>query len=218
VARVVRGFDTDVVVVLESWRGPDGRGLLDDLTNDGYRIETIEFTTMMISVRRARYSVPGEGRWELAICSRLPVHARRVLPIGLIPGDPAGPRSALECTIDVGGVAVDIVGVHTSSRLWQLAPVRQLRALRPQLPGRDRTAVIAGDCNLWGPPVEALLPGWHRAVRGRTYPGHRPHSQIDHVLVRDDVSVVWGEVLAANPSDHRPVRVRLRVDAEAQTR
>jgi hypothetical protein len=34
VARVVRGFDADVVVVLESWRGPDGRGLLDDLTSD----------------------------------------------------------------------------------------------------------------------------------------------------------------------------------------
>ena len=213
----MRGFDADVVVVPESWREPDGRGLLDDLTNDGYRVEIVEFTTMTISSRRSRHSVPGEGMWELAVCSRLPVRARRVLPIGHIAGDPAGPRSALECSIDVGGVDVDVVGVHTSSRLWELAPVRHLRALRPQLPRPDRIAVIAGDCNLWGPPVEALLPGWHRAVRGRSYPGHRPHSQIDHVLVRDDVSVVWGEVLAANPSDHRPVRVRLRVDAGTQT-
>jgi endonuclease/exonuclease/phosphatase family metal-dependent hydrolase len=214
----VRGFDADVVVLLESWREPDGRGLLDDLTNDDYRVETVEFRTMTVSTRRAHYSRPGEGMWELAICSRLPVRARRVLPIGHVQGDPAGSRSALECTIDVGGVDVDVIGVHTSSRLWELAPVRHLRALRQQLPGPGRTAVIAGDFNLWGPPVGALFPGWHRAVRGRSYPGHRPHSQIDHVLVRDDVSVVWGEVLAANPSDHRPVRVRLRVDGGRQTR
>jgi len=214
----VRGFDADVVVVLESWRDPDGRGLLDDLAHDGYCVETVAFRTMTISSRRAYHAVPGEGTWELAICSRLPVRGRRVLPIGHVLGDPAGPRSALECTIDVGGVDVDVVGVHTSSRLWELASIRHLRALRPQLPGPDRTAVIAGDYNLWGPPVEALFPGWHRAVRGRSYPAHRPHSQIDHVLVRDDVSVVWGEVLAANPSDHRPVRVRLRVDAGTQPR
>ena len=56
-----------------------------------------------------------------------------------------------------------------------------------------------------------MLPGWQRAFRGRTYPAVHPHSQIDHVLVRDNVTVVWGEVLAATPSDHRPVRARLRV-------
>ena len=218
VVPIVRGFDADVVVVLESWREPDGRGLLDGLVADGYRVETVEFATMVISARRARQSVPGEGRWELSICSRLPVVARRELPIGHVPGDPAGRRTALQCTVDVGGVEVDVVGVHVSSRLWELAPVRHLRVLQSQLPGRDRAAVIAGDCNLWGPAVEALLPGWHRAVRGRTYPAHRPHSQIDHVLVRDDVSVVWSEVLAATPSDHRPVRARLRVGREPQTR
>jgi endonuclease/exonuclease/phosphatase family metal-dependent hydrolase len=96
--------------------------------------------------------------------------------------------------------------------------VRHLRVLGPQLPPPDRHAVVAGDFNLWGPGVEAVLPGWHRTVRGRTYPSHRPHSQIDHVLVRDDMSVVWSEVLARNPSDHRPVRTRLRVGTKPQTR
>jgi endonuclease/exonuclease/phosphatase family metal-dependent hydrolase len=48
-------------------------------------------------------------------------------------------------------------------------------------------------------------------VRGRTWPAHRPHSQIDHVLVRDDVEVVDAAVLDEVASDHRPVRVTLRL-------
>jgi endonuclease/exonuclease/phosphatase (EEP) superfamily protein YafD len=71
--------------------------------------------------------------------------------------------------------------------------------------------VIVGDFNLWGPAVSALLPGWRRAVRGRTWPAHRPHSQIDHVLVRDDVKVVDTAVLDEVGPDHRPVRVTLRL-------
>lgn len=207
----MRGFDADIVVVPESWREHDGRGVLDDLTADGYRIETVEFTTMTISSRRSRHDDPGEGHWELAICSRFPILARRELPLGRIRADPAGARSALLCTVDVHGVEVDIVAVHVSSRLWTFAPLRQLRTLRPQLPARGRTAVVAGDCNFWGPGVVAILAPWRRAVRGPTFPAHKPHSQIDHVLVRDNVTVLSGEVLAKTPSDHLPVRARLRV-------
>jgi len=207
----VRGFDADLVVVVESFRWHDGHGVLDDLTDDGYRVESLELSTLTLGGFRPRYDVPGEGRWEIAICSRFPIRARRELPIGRIPRDAGGDRSALMCTIDVDGMDVDLVAVHVSSKLWKLAPMRHLRALRPQLPTQERTAIVAGDFNLWGPGVLAVLPGWHRALRGRTYPAHRPHSQIDHILVRDDTTVLSGEVLAPTPSDHRPVRARLRV-------
>lgn len=213
VVQVVRDFDADVVVILESWREHDGRGMLDELASSGYRVETLNLTTLRISTRRARQATPGEGHVEIAICSRLPVLARRDLPIGLIPDDPYGPRSALLCTIDIDGSEVDVIGVHTSSMLWKLAPLRHLRALRRQLPARERTAIVAGDCNFWGPGVVAMLPGWRRAVRGRTFPSERPHSQIDHVLVRDDIEVLDSEVLPATPSDHRPIRARLRLKA-----
>ena len=207
----MRGFDADVVVVLESWRTLDGRCILDDLTNDGYAVETVDLSTLTISGRKARHAVPGEGHVQVGICSRFPILSHRVLPIGYVGHDPYGERSALQCTIDVEGTQVDVVAVHTSSMLWRLGPMRHLRALRPQLPPPERAAVVAGDCNLWGPGVVRILPGWKRAVLGRTYPAHRPHSQIDHVLVRDNVSVLSGEVLARTPSDHRPVRARLRV-------
>jgi endonuclease/exonuclease/phosphatase family metal-dependent hydrolase len=56
-----------------------------------------------------------------------------------------------------------------------------------------------------------MFPGWRRTVRGATYPSHRPHSQIDHVLVNDHLECVEAEVADDRQSDHRPVRVRLRV-------
>jgi endonuclease/exonuclease/phosphatase family metal-dependent hydrolase len=212
VVETVRGFDADVTVVLESWRESEGVAMLDGLASRGYRVETLDLGTLTISTRRARHAVPGEGRVQIAICSRLPILARRALPLGEVPGDPYGPRSALLCTIDVGGTEVDVVGVHTSSKLWKLGPLRHLYALRSQLPTRERKVVVAGDCNFWGPGVVAVMTGWRRGVRGRTWPSEKPHSQIDHVLVRDDITVVWAEVLPPTPSDHRPIRARLRLE------
>jgi endonuclease/exonuclease/phosphatase family metal-dependent hydrolase len=65
--------------------------------------------------------------------------------------------------------------------------------------------------NMWGWCAERLAgPGWRRAVRGRTYPSPRPHSQTDHILANDAVRVVAAEVVPQVLSDHRPVRARLR--------
>jgi endonuclease/exonuclease/phosphatase family metal-dependent hydrolase len=53
------------------------------------------------------------------------------------------------------------------------------------------------------------MPGWNRAVIGRTWPAWRPHSQIDHILVRGALRGGGGRVLPDAGSDHRPVRVDL---------
>jgi endonuclease/exonuclease/phosphatase (EEP) superfamily protein YafD len=86
-----------------------------------------------------------------------------------------------------------------------------LAHLRGQLPRGPEPTIVAGDFNLWGPPVVTILHGWRRTVRGRTYPAHRPHSQIDHILVNRAVRCVAAEVLPAYGSDHRAVRARLTV-------
>ena len=215
VARIVRGFDADVVVVPEAWRDAQGVGLLDVLGGEGYHVETVQLMRLELRVRTAtteRGRVPRDGAWELAICSRFPVLERRLIPMGYVGNDAPGPRDALAVTVDIGGTPVEIVGLHTSSKVWKLAAVRHLTTLRRGLaaPG-GRPQVVAGDFNFWGPPVRALLRGWRPAVRGRTFPASRPHSQIDHVLVRGGIDVLGGEVLAMTPSDHRPVRARLRL-------
>ena len=77
------------------------------------------------------------------------------------------------------------------------------------VPHADTAAVLAGDMNLWGPPLRHLLPGWRQAVKGRTWPAARPHSQIDHILVRGNVVAASSRILPDAGSDHRPVRAEL---------
>jgi endonuclease/exonuclease/phosphatase family metal-dependent hydrolase len=213
VAGALRSFDADVLVLQESWWPDDGDAAVDLVATDSgatvhwasFGRGIVEPWPHIISARPHR----AKGRIGLAVVSRLPARLVEMIPVGDVPGDPALRRCALRVALDVGGQDLDLIAVHLSSRL-PYAPPMQLRNLRRRLPPPDQRAVIVGDFNLWGPAVSALLPGWRRAVRGRTWPAHRPHSQIDHVLVRRDVEVVDAAVLDDVGSDHRPVRVTLR--------
>lgn len=210
---LIRSWDADVVVVPESKRSSDGEGMLDELKDDGYHVETIAMMDLERRQRNretARDAVPPRGIWELAVCSRLPVLGRKTYALGSVPTDPPGDRYALALTIAVDGVAVEVIGIHTSSKVWFLAGLQHLYGLKRRLPVGG-PQVIAGDFNFWGPPVGLLMPGWHRPVRGRTYPAPKPHSQIDHVLLRGGIEAVSAEVLPATPSDHLPIRTRLRL-------
>jgi endonuclease/exonuclease/phosphatase family metal-dependent hydrolase len=213
VARVVRSFDADVVVVPEAWRDAAGVGVLDALGDDGYQVETMQL--MPLALRRRRYNsdrhgVPRDGTWEIAVCSRFPVLDRRLIPMGTVKRDPPGIRHALALTLMINDTPVDMIGLHTSSKFYKLAPLKHLLTLRRGL-AAGGPQILAGDFNFWGPPVGMAMRGWKRPVRGRTYPANRPHSQIDHVLVRGGIRVLGGEVLAETPSDHRPIRARLQM-------
>jgi endonuclease/exonuclease/phosphatase family metal-dependent hydrolase len=149
------------------------------------------------------------GTFGIAVLTRIPVSDRAVISLGQLKRDPAR-RLAITCTVPVGDEALTVVGTHMS-HLLQRSPV-QFRELRSLLPDPGVSAVaLAGDMNLWGPPLAALFPGWRRAVRGRTWPSFRPHSQLDHVLVTPSVSVIDARIAERSGSDHLPVRVSLGV-------
>jgi endonuclease/exonuclease/phosphatase family metal-dependent hydrolase len=213
VAGALRSFDADVLVLQESWWPDEGAAAVDLVAADSgatvhwasFGRGIVEPWPHIISARPHRAT----GRIGPAVVSRVPARLIEMIPVGDVPGDPALRRCALHLALDVGGKDLDLIAVHLSSRL-PYAPPMQLRNLRRRLPPPDRRAVIVGDFNLWGPAVTTLLPGWRRAVRGRTWPAHRPHSQIDHVLVRNGIEVVDAAVLDEVGSDHRPVRVTLR--------
>jgi len=149
------------------------------------------------------------GRWGMAMLVRtaLTVDGTRTLHLPKLRRDLVR-RAALVVDLTVDGVALSVVGTHMSH--LHMGSHRHWSVLRKLLRAEARPdAVLVGDMNLWGPPLRAFMPEWHRAVKGPTWPADKPHSQIDHILVRGALRAVAGEVMPDAGSDHRPVRARL---------
>ena len=215
VVTAAKEVDTDVLVLQEAWV-PDGEpGQLGEIADaldyevaSAYAIARAECHDQVRLI--AREGPAGTGDWMIAVLSRLPVLDADVATVGpQLPRDPAR-RALVRATVDVDGTPVRVCGTHLpllKDPVWRLAP-----ALRAALPAADTPGVLAGDMNMWSWAIDRLAPpGWRRAVRGRTYPSPRPHSQTDHILVTPPVTVVSAEVVPQVMSDHRPVRARLRV-------
>jgi endonuclease/exonuclease/phosphatase family metal-dependent hydrolase len=216
---------TDVVVFPEAWRAHGGCSFLDGLAAHGltHLVET-SFTTLRITSSRRQLDNPGEGWWELAIASRHPIVADAELPLAPSIGDAVPQRHARSVRIAVGDPSgpaapreVDVTAFHVSSKLWFAAPAVQLRSLGRVVrehgaDGSDRPALLVGDANLWRSWLWTVLPGWHSTAKGATFPSWRPHSQIDHILVRGALDMLGGRVLPYSPtSDHRAISADLQL-------
>ena len=160
----------------------------------------------------ARWQQAEQGTWGIAILVRpsLPIEATRVLPMRTLRADRVE-RAALVLDVTVEGRPVSVAGTHMSH--LHMGSHRNWAELRRGLRGLARPdAVLAGDMNTWGPLVRRFMPGWQRAVIGPTWPTRRPHSQIDHILVRGTgLRPVSGVVFPDSGSDHRPVRAEIEV-------
>ena len=207
--------DTDVLVLQEAWVPDRDEGDLVAVAAALGYVVAGQFTVARASCHDqvrliAREGPEGDGDWAVAVLSRLPVLASRIAPLApQLPRDP-GRRALVIAGVDAGGpVPFMVAGTHMpllKDPVWRLK-----QSLRASLPSLARPAAFAGDMNMWGWCADRLAgPGWRRAVRGRTYPAHRPHSQTDHILVTPRVTVVSAEVVPQVLSDHRPVRARLR--------
>ncbi len=175
----------------------------------------------MDAVRPQRPKVQATARWQKAepgklgiavlVRPEIPIEATRVVPMSTLRADRVL-RAALVVDVTVGGTPMSVAGTHMSHLVF--GSHRNFAELRRQLLTEARPdAVLAGDMNAWGPLVSAFMPGWRRAVIGRTWPAWRPHSQIDHILVRGALRPLRGRVLPDSGSDHRPVRAELEVGA-----
>ncbi len=215
VVTACKEVDTDVLVLQEGWV-PDGDegDILAVASALGYVVAgtfAVARASCHDQVRLiAREGPAGDGDWVVAVLSRLPVLSTRVVPLTpQLPRDP-GRRALVVAEVDAGGpVPFTVAGTHMpllKDPVWRLVP-----SLRASLPAASSPAAFAGDMNMWGWCADRLAgPGWRRAVRGRTYPSPRPHSQTDHILVTPAVTVLSSEVLPQALSDHRPIRAHLR--------
>jgi endonuclease/exonuclease/phosphatase family metal-dependent hydrolase len=200
----------DVLVLQEVWR-PNGRPCFADEIAE--RMGATVHETILMSDRnrgRPRHLQPPAGppgTAGISIISRLPVRASRTIDLPPASGDCVDQRHALLLTVTVDGRPLTIAGMHASHRLWGSLP--QVRAVNRALGELDHPSVLAGDLNMWGPVVGLVLPNRKRAVRGRTWPAHHPHSQIDHLWIDDRLRSIDSGVAPATDSDHRPIWARL---------
>jgi endonuclease/exonuclease/phosphatase family metal-dependent hydrolase len=214
---VIKSLAADVMVVQETWWPADGRPSAVRSAGERMGAQVFELAFGRATIQpwpHPRRDGTGEGFIGLTVLTRVPSRLVGHVPFGRVLNDHTPERGGIHVEADVPGGPVDLVGIHLTSRLPYGPPI-QLRRLRALLPPPSRPGVVAGDCNFWGPGVATFLPGWRRAVRGRTWPSTMPHSQIDHILVRDapgaSVHVVDATVMPNVGSDHLPVRATLRV-------
>ncbi len=237
-------LDADVLVLQESWSpdgdGPSTAGRIADRL--GYRVEAevslargrlyeplgsapSTWGPLLGQLRKAlhldneyrREEAMAEGRasvrgsWGIALLSRLPVRDVHVMPLGQLRRDPAR-RAVIRGSVAMAGGELALCGTHMSHITH--GSHAQYRVLADKLPPPTTPALLAGDMNLWGPPTTSYLRGWRRAVKGRSWPAHRPHSQLDHVLVTRSVSVIDGAIAGDLGSDHRPAVVTLSLEGD----
>jgi endonuclease/exonuclease/phosphatase family metal-dependent hydrolase len=185
------------------WMRPlDWRGAGHAIYLDSHRRFPRRVTTT------SRFTTATPGNWGLAVLTRFPLLGHEVIDLGRLRRDRAR-RVAIVVRVEVDGRPLTVVGTHMS-HLSYGSPIQFRRLHRSLVPAvGDGPALLVGDMNLWGPPLVALLPGWRRAVKAKTWPAWRPHSQVDHVLLSGAVEGLGGRALPMAGSDHRPVEVRI---------
>ena len=173
----------------------------------------------MDGVRPVNRGIQSLTRWQeaetgsmgIAVLVRpeLPIEASRILELRLLKADRMR-RAAIVVDVTVDDRPISVAGIHMSHLLF--GSPRHFAELRQLLGTEARPdAVLAGDMNSWGPPVRLFMRGWRRAVIGRSWPSWRPHSQIDHILVRGAIRPLSGVVFPHSGSDHRPIRAELAI-------
>ena len=161
------------------------------------------------SLTRWQEAEPGSMGIAVLVRPELPIEASRVLDLRRLKADRMR-RAAIVLDVTVDGRPISVGGIHMS-HLLNGSP-RNFAELQRRLRTEARhDAVLAGDMNAWGPPVRLFMRGWRRAVIGRSWPTWRPHSQIDHILVRGAVRPLAGAVFPHSGSDHRPIRAELEI-------
>lgn len=158
-------------------------------------------------LERWQQAEPGTFGIAMLIRPDLAVERTNIVPMSVLRADRVE-RAALVVDMTVDGQPISVIGTHMSHLLY--GSHRNWAELRRGLTTAARPdAVLAGDMNTWGPLVRVFMPGWRRAVIGRTWPAWRPHSQIDHILLRGALRRVSAAVLPFAGSDHRPVRAEI---------
>jgi endonuclease/exonuclease/phosphatase family metal-dependent hydrolase len=150
--------------------------------------------------RRQAASTRESGEWGLAVLTTCAIDDVHVEYLEQLRRDKVR-RAVVVATLNSNGQRLYAVGVHGAHLTH--GSLRQFRHLSPRLRALAPAPVVAGgDFNCWRPLLRTALPGWRTGVRAKTWPSWRPHSQIDHLLLRGPWTVSAGRAVRT-ASDHR---------------
>jgi endonuclease/exonuclease/phosphatase family metal-dependent hydrolase len=136
-------------------------------------------------------------------------HATIVLPA-------LEPRGAVMADIEVGGVAVRVVGMHLDlSGLWRRRQAHAILARLAAMP-RKLPTILMGDMNEWriaGGCLHDFAQHYRFAETGPSFHARRPVARLDRILVSDELEVtgcgVHRSAGARTASDHLPIWAKL---------
>ena len=171
-----------------------------------------EYRSLTRSQQARRNSQHGaeHGEWGIGVLTRFEVEEVRVESLGRLPRERVQ-RALIIAKLRDGErsfYVLAIHGAHLSHGSYR--HYRKVNSIAAEL-GRDAPVLLAGDFNCWRPLLRVLLPGWHSMVRARTWPAHKPHSQIDHVLARGPWRRVGG-FASDGGSDHLALVADVELD------
>jgi endonuclease/exonuclease/phosphatase family metal-dependent hydrolase len=197
----------DIIALQEVWQ-PDGQpdplAPLASALGAEVRHASLVAHSSLHRLRVGPSTAP--GAWGLAVLTALPVTGYHVVDLGRAPWDPCRRAAQVFTVTTPGGKPLRLVNTHLTHRYISLIQLRRLVAHLAD--GADPT-VIVGDLNMPRAFTRAAA-GYADAVRGRTYPAHRPLVQLDHLLAAR-LTGLDGEVLDPVGSDHLPVRAQFSV-------
>lgn len=216
VAREIAQWDADVVLLQEVDRHRP-RTDLDDQA--GLLATRLAMNPAYgANVRRPPAGPDGKGQeYGTLTLSRYPILDADNLRLPNRPG--LERRGLLRTTIDVDGAPVDVYNTHLQHTSGAVRR-DQVRGIRAVLDSRDLPAVVGGDLNAEpDSPALALLAEaglsdpWPAVGvdDGLTVPANVPRRRIDFVLHDASFEPRTAEDLLSTVSDHRAVRVGLRL-------
>jgi endonuclease/exonuclease/phosphatase family metal-dependent hydrolase len=236
-ADAIAGLGADVVAVQEVDRGLARSGRCDQVAELAARLgRTGVFAPALLGDPTLRWvrgpgadPDPGGPAYGIGLLSTLPLTA---VAIAALPGGGPGqarprrpdsrrppipyrdgePRAALRVTVEAPWGPVAVTTAHLSFVPWrgrrQLTTVAAFAGGGPD----GTAAVLLGDLNLLPQVVDRALRrrGWRTAPGGATFPSWKPAMQLDHLLVRGEVTLDDLRVGPPGPSDHLPLSATVR--------
>lgn len=135
------------------------------------------------NVEHERLSDAQRGMWGFALLTNFEIEDLKIEQLGRQRREKVS-RALIIARLNDGEHSFFVLAVHGSHITH--GSYKLYRRINRIAGGLDTALpiIIAGDFNCWRPLLRFFLPGWRTLVRARTWPAHRPHSQIDHILGR----------------------------------